>query len=170
MFDHFPEPDTEITCEADFQNEVLNVCCQTLESHSLKFSYFEGFGLDLGFFIQIPFGTRIRFIEIKQNRGQRNGGIGIGNSQGIGAQVDLLIKPDSELTMLNQSIQWAIMDCLLPVGSDRFALFDNAQAKSAVMAGAGRGKQNNLSIHKLKRYYVKWPQFVEQLQAFILNG
>jgi hypothetical protein len=164
------EPDLEIKSEADFQSRILDICRQLLENQSLKFTCLEGFGFDLCFFIDYPKGPGVRFLELKHNRGQRNGGVGIGNSSGHGAQINLLLKPDCELSIFNSCIRWALMDSTLSHGSERFALFDCFQAKTAVMAGVRPGKQNNLSTARMKNWYLHWNEFIEELQRFLLNG
>jgi hypothetical protein len=105
----------------------------------------ENFGLDIALLIGDNKQTRTRFLELKAFVGSRAGGVGFGNGRGRGAQVDLLLQPDTQLEIANGAIRWLLVDWTRPPGTRRYVVFTSMQAKRAAMGQVARGKQNNLS-------------------------
>jgi hypothetical protein len=113
---------------------------------------------------------RCLFIECKAYNGQRQGGVGFGNGQGEGPQVDILTIEDRGASVLDPHVRWVIVDATMPYKSERFALFDNRQARAAAIGGVASGKQNNFRLAALKDGMTTWTVFCERLKAFVMSG
>jgi len=117
--------------EAALHGAVVTEVHYVLSKAGAKFIIIEKFGFDIGIFIQHDGKEYARFIEIKAFVGSRAGGVGFGNSRGEGSQVDILIQPVDELTLLNASVLWLLgMDNLLKA-SPRYAVFSSVDAKKS---------------------------------------
>jgi hypothetical protein len=88
--------------------------------------------------------------------------------KGEGAQVDLLLLGSSQLSLANQFIRWILVDGTRPKESSRFVIFDNKEAKNAVMGGVKRGKQNNLRVNDSMKNPITWTQLIESIKTFII--
>jgi hypothetical protein len=109
---------------------------------ALPFVLVPHFGLDIALFFERDGRRHLILLEAKAFGGQRPVGVGFGNSQGEGPQVDILLCEDRLLTLFDSCVRWALADATQPVGSARYGLFTSAEMKASVMAGVGRGKQN----------------------------
>jgi hypothetical protein len=127
------------------------------------------FGLDVGLFMAGPAGAYARFLEVKVYKGMRKGGVGFGDGQGGGPQVELLCCAEGDMHLLDGAGRWVLADATQPAGSARYALFDCREACQAAMGGVAKGKQNNLSIEALRGSFVIWPALLERLRAFLLG-
>ncbi len=105
---------------------------------------------------------------MKAYGGQRPGGIGFGNQNGEGPQVDLLIDAN-EIANRGQDIRWAFADGTREVGSKRYALLTSSQACEAAMGRVGRSKQNNFRLSALRDQWVTWTEFCEKLKLFVIG-
>ncbi len=133
------------------------------------FDVLEGFGLDLAVFATLARGSRVRFVELKAFVGQRPGGVGFGNGEGEGAQVDILLHPTSEMALFDGFVCWILGDGTRPSGTARYVLFSCTEAKFAVMNEVARGKQNNFRVRQLLEEPLTWEQLCERIEHFILE-
>jgi hypothetical protein len=125
------------------------------------------FGLDLAVFVHQSGASRVVFIEAKSYGGQRQGGVGFGNSVGQGPQVEILLSSVDQLAILDNHMRWAFADATQPPGAARYALLTCSQARGTAMGGVAKGKQNNFRISSLKAHSLTWPIFCENLLAFL---
>jgi hypothetical protein len=121
-----------------------------------------GFGLDIAIFLHHPIASRVRFVEAKSYRQQRQGGVGFGDKQ-----ADLLLSSVDQLAILDNHVRWAFADAMQPRGATRYALLTCSEARDAAMGGAAREKHNNFQMSALKAHLVAWPTFCERLRAFL---
>jgi len=127
------------------------------------------FGLDIAIFYAKEQQVVSRFIELKTFVGSRQGGVGIGNGRGYGVQIDLLLLPDKQLELLNDSILWILGFGTMPIGTSRYKIFSCVDAKNAAMGGINRGKQNNLRISDLAKDLLTWKELLESTFSFIID-
>jgi hypothetical protein len=162
----WPEPQ-RVYPEAEFEAAVVGLIDAGLKRAGIRFQIVPKFGVDIALFVQgaIP---RVLFVEAKSFGGQRQGGVGFGNSKGEGSQVELLIEPPTDL--LNGSVRWVFADATQSVGAPRYAFFDCLTARSAAMGSVARGKQNNLRVSALKPHLVDWSRFCSQVLSFVGAG
>ncbi len=106
----------------------------------------------------------VKFIEVKHYSPQNNR---IGFS---GFQVDLLIRKEEELSWLNHCISWVFGDKTKPLGTERFVLLDNVQAKKCAANGVKRGKQNNFTISKISANLVSWSDLSQKIKNYLLDS
>lgn len=125
------------------------------------------FGLDFAVFMKWANRSTVRFLECKAFVGSRQGGIGFGNQRGEGTQVDLLLLKSSQLALSDQFCRWILVDGTRPIGSARFAIFSNTQARNATMGGVRRGKQNNLRVKTLMADAISWDELSQALESFL---
>src|SRR5206468_2212304 len=104
------------------------------------------FGLDIGIFVSDENGSYARFIEAKTYAAGRPGGVGFGDGRGEGPQVTILLCPEGDIGVVDETVRWALADTTRQSGQARYAFFDCRTAKAAAMGGVARGKQNNLKI------------------------
>jgi hypothetical protein len=159
----------EVYPEAEFQRAVVALIQDVLVTAGRHFQVLERFGLDIAVFISSPPQNVVRLFEVKAFGGQRMGGVGFGNPRGQGAQVDLLLCPDTALPLFDGTIRWIYADGTRPAGSARYALFTCTKAKAAAMGGVARGKQNNLRTSALRDCLLTWHQLHDQLRCFLLT-
>lgn len=161
--------DPEVAFQRAIKKEIEKIIDQEKSDGSLiVYFILEKFGLDLAVFMKwSDKRSLIRFFELKAFVGSRQGGVGFGNQRGEGSQVDLLQLDDQQLTLADQFIRWILVDGTKPKGTDRFAIFDNKQAKNAAMSGVSRGKQNNLRINELMKHAITWNKLSEELNIFL---
>ncbi len=151
------------------KNEVAAILKNGKDSQSLvEYFIFPGFGLDLAVFMQQNDGFTIRFFELKAFVGSRQGGIGFGNGYGEGLQVDLLLLKEGQLKLADRFIRWIVVDGTKPLGTKRFVIVNNSQAKGHAMGGVSIGKQNNLRVSSLMTTAMSWDDLLEELKAFLL--
>lgn len=152
--------------EAVFQAAIVSVARGILTNAGRPFEILDGFGLDVAVFSS----DRVRFFEVKAFGGQRVGGVGFGDRHGNGAQVDLLLCENKNLSLFDTLIRWVYADGTEPPGSARYALFTCAKAKNSAMANTVcRGKQNNLRLSALRGGLVPWAELCAQVRAFLLD-
>lgn len=127
----------------------------------------EDFGLDLAVLIRWP-GRRpaVKFLELKAFVGSRQGGIGFGNRDGRGCQVDLLMQGQKELAAA-QFCRWIVADVTKERGTPRFWILTNLEARNAAMKSVERGKQNNLSVKRMPGRALTWHNLKGELKAFL---
>jgi hypothetical protein len=153
--------------EEHFQNAVVAVIRDILQTSGRQFIVAESFGLDIAVFVSAEEGTVARFIEVKAFGAQRMGGVGFGNGRGLGSQVDLLLSQAECLPLLSGVVRWVFVDATQPVGSRRYCLFTCEAAKAAAMGGAARGKQNNLRVSALRDRFVDWLGLRARIAEFL---
>src|SRR6266704_3083458 len=159
-----------IAPEKVFEDAIVSLIHDILRAAGRSYSIVPKFGLDIGMFISDDNGSYARFIEAKSYAAGRAGGVGFGNGRGEGAQVTMLLCPESELEVIDKTVRWVLADATRESGQARYAFFDCRTAKAAAMAGVARGKQNNLKVSHLSKNYMTWPKLVNALQAFVLRG
>lgn len=121
----------------------------------------------VGFDVAEPGEKGMRFIEVKVYKGARLGSIGFGTPTGSGPQVAVLGAEPKILAALDRVVVWAFADLTRPVGSARYALLTSTQAAKLVRGVAESGKQNNLSIARLKDHWTDWDGFKNALAAMM---
>jgi len=148
--------------------EAKKILEQKKSSHSLvECAMLSRFGLDIAFFIHQHDRPGIRFLELKAYTGSRPRGVGFGNSKGEGTEVDLLLLEDSQLNLADQFIGWILVDGTKPIGSKRFVIFNNNEAKNSAMGGVERGKQSNLRVSTLMPNAISWDDLSKELESFL---
>jgi len=150
------------------EGEINKMLAQKKSDGSLiEYFILENFGLDLAVFTRFDNHIAIRFFELKAFVGSRQRGVGFGNQRGQGSQVDLLLPENRQLSLADNFVRWILVDGTKPKGADRFAIFDNKQAKNAAMGGVSRGKQNNLRVNNLMRNAITWDKLSKKLECFL---
>lgn len=162
----FAEPEL-VENECAFEAALVAAIRKRLVASGVECVIIHGFGLDIGVFMRRPSGTLARFIEAKCFSAAA-GRIGFGNGTGSGTQVEVLLRSDSELAILDGAIRWVLMDTIRPHGSPRYAVFDCAKAQSAAAGGVARGKQNNFRVTAFSRDYVTWGALLDQIIGFLV--
>lgn len=157
--------------EATLHKAIVDEIRCILNEAGVKFVVVEKFGLDIGVFIQNDDRKYAKFIELKAYVGGRMNGVGFGNGVGKGPQVDILILPQNEISILNSSVLWllGLGDEIKPKGSSRFAIFSCTDAQKAAMGKVERGKQNNFKISFLTDRLISWAQAKIELRRFLLD-
>ncbi len=162
--------------EETFRKAVIEAIRNLLKQKRIDGSlveYFilQNFGLDIAVFMKWWPNNRftVRFFELKAFVGSRQGGVGFGNPQGKGPQVDILLLKNSQLNLANQFIRWLLVDGTMSKGSRRFVIFDNIKAKEAAMGEVRRGKQNNFRINDLVSNAKNWNDFLKELEEFLTS-
>ncbi|MBA7680498.1 hypothetical protein ES703_88815 [subsurface metagenome] len=151
-------------------NEVAKILERSKASQSLvEYFILPGFGLDLAVFIQRNDHFTVRFFEFKAFVGARPGGIGFGNGYGQGFQVDLLLLEKAQLDLADRFIRWILVDGTKSLGTRRFVIVNNSQAKKHAMGGVSRGKQNNLRVNSLMAAAITWDDLSRELESFLLQ-
>ncbi len=173
---YIPEPTIEQSSEPHeiLQGAIIEEIKKILEQKKVNQSLSEyfilpNFGLDVAAFMQWHDHSTVRILELKPFVGSRPGGVGFGNRQGKGSQVDLLLLGNSKLNLADQFIRWILVDGLKPMGSTRFVISNNKQAKNSSMGGVGRGKQNNLRINTLMTDAITWDGLSSELESFLTS-
>jgi hypothetical protein len=161
------EPDF-VEDESAFEAALVAALRQRLVAAGIECALTHGFGLDIAVFMRHPSGTRARFIEAKCFSAAA-GRIGFGNGGGTGTQVDLLLRPDNELAILNGAIRWVLMDAIRQHGSARYVLFDCMAARAAASGRVARGKQNNFRVTAFSRDYVTWGVLLDRVTEFLVG-
>lgn len=133
----------------------------------IEYFLLQNFGLDVAVFVTWINRSTVRFLELKAFVAQRQGGVGFGNQQGKGSQVDLLLLGKSQLNLADQFIRWIVVDGTKPKGSTRFAILNNNQAQNAAMGGVRREKQNNFRLNTLMSNAITWNELSKALEAFL---
>ena len=164
----FQEP--EIVYPEEQFERSLGAIIQTGLTGSAVSAVVPRLGLDVAVFQKLPGGSRVIFVEVKSYGGQRQGGVGFGNSAGKGPQVDLLLSSGDQLAILDNHIRWAFADATRQPGTARYALLTCSEARDATMGSVARGKQNNFRISALEAHFLTWPVFCESLLAFLSFG
>ena len=149
-------------------HEIEKILEKSKDKSLVEYFILPHFGLDIAVFIHRNGHFTGRFLEFKAFVGSRQGGVGFGNGQGDGSQVDLLLLEATKLHSANQYIRWILMDGTKPFGTKRFAVFDNSLAKAAAMGGVSRGKQNNLRVKSLMTAAITWDDLSRELESFLL--
>jgi len=148
--------------------EAKEILGQIKASHSIvEYIILPKFGLDIAFFIRWHDCSSIRFLELRAYTGSRPGGIGFGNGKGEGTEVDLLRLDDSQINLADEFIRWILVDGTKPIGSKRFAIFNNSEAKNSAMGSVERGKQNNLRVSTLMPNAITWDDLSRELEFFL---
>jgi hypothetical protein len=124
-----------------------------LRTSGKRHSILPKFGLDLDTFISDGSGSYARFVEVNSYNAARTGGVGFANNPGRGPQVDILLSPEGDIGVVDETVRWVLADATLGVGDKRSAFFDCSAARAAAMGGVAREKQNNLSISKLSKVF-----------------
>lgn len=159
--------------EDTFQKAITEEIKKILEKKSqslVEYFILPNFGLDVAVFMQWPDCSTARFFELKAFVGSRQGGVGFGNQHGEGLQVDLLLLGSSQLKLADQLIRWMLVDGTRPIGSRRFVIFNNDQAKNSAMGGVSRGKQNNLRVNNLIANAITWDDLSAELESFLTSS
>ena len=106
--------------EETFREAVIETLRNLLEQKRIAGSlveYFilQDFGLDIAVFMKWSNNRfTVRFFELKAFVGSRQGGVGFGNQQGKGPQVDILLLENTQLNLANQFIRWLLVDSTRP--------------------------------------------------------
>lgn len=161
-----PEPDL-LAGEASLQRAIVTEMNRVLHAHGSRFVIVEGFGLDVAAWIASERGVSIKLLELKVFLGARPGGVGFGNQQGRGPQVDLLMNSEESLQMLEPSTRWILGNGTLPMDTARYACATSLFAKRAAMGLVDRGKQNNFRVADFMLQAVTWPTLCENLAQFL---
>jgi hypothetical protein len=161
------EPDG-VEDESAFEAALVAAIRQRLAAAGVEFVVTHGFGLDIAVFMRHPSGTRARFIEAKCFSAAA-GRIGFGDASGGGTQVEILLRPDHELAILDGAIRWVLMDTIRPHGSPRYVLFDCVAARAAASGRVARGKQNNFRLTAFSREYVTWGELLDRVSWFLVG-
>jgi len=167
-----PEPEN-VYPEREFRQAILREIeelCNHERSAGSLLDYFvlEDFGLDVAVFTRRANGqSSVRFFELKAFGGQRAGGVGFGDSRGEGREVDLLSLNERKLAVADEFVRWILASDLVEHKANRYAIFDNHQARDAAMGGLARGKQNNLRVNQLMLQAVTWERLSEEIQCFL---
>jgi len=160
--------------EKTFREAVIkaleNLLNQKKTAGSLvEYFILQDFGLDIAVFMKWSNNRfTVRFFELKAFVGSRQSGVGFGNPQGKGSQVDILLRGNT-LNLANQFIRWLLVDGTKSNGSERFVIFDNIQAKNAAMSGVEIGKQNNFRIETLVKNAITWDDFLQEVEKFLIQ-
>lgn len=125
--------------EGSLQEAIIEETREILERGKLGHSLVEyiilpEFGLDIAFFIQQHDRSSIYFLELKAYTGSRPG-VGFGDGNGQGREVDLLLLQDSQLNVANRFIRWILVDGTKAIGSKRFVISNNSLARNSAMRG-----------------------------------
>lgn len=170
------EPDIIKGCnpEGKFQKaiegEIKKILDQKKSDGSLIGHFIlENFGLDLAVFTRFDSRFSIRLFELKAFVGSRQGGVGFSNQRGKGSQIELLLLGNQQLSLADHFTRWIFVNGTKPKGTNRFAIFDNRQAKNVTMGGVSRGKQNNLRVNELMRNAETWDELSEELEHFLTS-
>jgi hypothetical protein len=162
--------------EATFQRALVATIHAARNSVNLPFVVIERFGLDIAVLIGNKDQLRIKMLELKAFVGGRPGGVGFGDSQGRGPQVDLLWdgqknqpRSPQELELLDHSVRWVLAFGLKPIGTPRYAMFTCKEAQKAAMGGVHPGKQNNLRITEFEKGLLTWNALCDRIQNFVFN-
>jgi hypothetical protein len=76
----------------------------------------------------------------------------------------------AQIEMLGATVRWVLGNRSQPVGSARYLFFTCMQAQQAALGGVRPGKQNNLNLSRFKAEWITWPELIEGIMAFIING
>jgi hypothetical protein len=155
--------------EEKFEVALTDACKGILAGADLRYALLPRLGLDIAFLIDHPSGTRWGFVEAKSFSGQRAGGVPVGNQKGGGRQLDILLLSDAELALFDASVRWVLAHARHKPGERRYAIFTCARAKSAVMAGARRDKNNNLRSSDFASELVTWDVLLDHLRSFLIS-
>ena len=170
-----PDLDDGPTPERAFQNVLKKEIISILEKKKadgqlFEYSLFESFGLDFVIFLKRNSNEcSTKFFELKAFMGHRQGGVGFGNGQGRGAQVDILLQKSEQLAFLNHFMRWILVDGTKERGTSRYAIFDNNHAKKAAMGIVQRGKQNNFRISDLMTKPFRWEKLSKEIEVFLFS-
>lgn len=170
-----PEPNIESNPEETFRKSVIKVLKEMLNHKKdngslVEYLILQDFGLDIAVFMEWPNNYfTVQFFELKAYTGSRPSGVGFGNSKGRGTQVKILQLENAQLYLANKFIRWLLVDGTKPKGSERFVIFDNIQAKNAIMGKLKEGKQNNFRIKDLMKNAVTWEKFINELNNLLDN-
>jgi hypothetical protein len=155
--------------EKSLQEALFTYLSDFGKEREIDYVILKEFGLDIAVFYNKSGIPSSRFIEVKTYVGSRQGGVGIGNSQGNGIQVDLLLHSHEKLALFDNSILWVLGYGLQPIGSARYKIFSSVDAKNAAMSGVKRGKQNNLKISALSNDLVTWEELLTRVSRFVFD-
>jgi hypothetical protein len=164
----FPEP-SEVYPEERFEATLIQLVRLYLDRAGVRYTLVPKFGLDIAIFFADASGATVRFIEAKAYGAHRLGGVGFGNSKGVGPQVEVLLCPDERLPDFDPHIRWALVDASQPVGSRRYVFFSCLCAKGAAMGGVARAKQNNFRLSAFGSEFVDWSTFCAAVRKFLLG-
>ena len=170
-----PDISQDSNPEKTFREAVIkaleNLLNQKKTAGSLvEYFILQDFGLDIAVFMKWSNNRfTVRFFELKAFVGSRPSGVGFGNQQGKGSQVDILLLKNTQLNLANQFIRWLLVDGTKSNGSERFVIFDNIQAKNAAMSGVEIGKQNNFRIETLVKNAITWDDFLQEVEKFLIQ-
>lgn len=160
----------EISSEKEFESYIVKVidCVMSLLKRQRlieDYYIFKELGFDIAVFTLRAGLPIVKFLELKVYRGQRRGGVGFGNSQGEGPQVDVLLH-DKYLEFFNKFLRWIIVDLTLP-NKKRYMFIDNIIARESAMGGVKRGKQNNFNINRLRKHAISWQELIRRIEEFM---
>ncbi len=162
------EPDLDAGEQA-LQSAILVLVEGLIESNPGPSLILPGFGLDLAIWRMIDSAWIVKFLELKVFKGARAGGVGFGNPNGTGSQVDLLLAPRDELKRFDNTIAWILGDATQPIGKPRYVIFSSVEAKDAAMGIVGRGKQNNFRIrYLLEEQFLPWQDLCKEVAQFLV--
>ena len=166
------EEPREISSEKEFEDYMANVidCIMSLHKEQWlidNYYVFRELGFDIAVFIVRASLPTVKFLELKVYHGQRRGGVGFGNQQGEGPQVDVLLH-DEYLTFFNKFLRWIILDLTLP-DNRRYMFIDNIIAKESTMGKVERDKQNNFNINKLRTHAITWQELIRRVLEFMIT-
>jgi len=171
-----PEPDIrkyhnpEKALQKAVREEIERIL-KKMKSERILIDYFilECFGLDLCVFMKRSDGqSTMRLFELKSFVGSRQRGVGIGNQQGKGAQIDLLMLPNKNMNLCDEFVRWILADGTRPKGTNRYGFFGMDMAKNATIGTVERGKQNNLRVRDLIKQALTWNDLAKRLEEFLL--
>jgi len=141
--------------------EILNY--KKAKDQLIEYCILQDFGLDIAVFIEWPNNLyTVQFFELKAYVESRPGGVGLSPTQ-----VNILELENTKLKLLNQFVRWLLVDGTKQRGSKRFIIFDNIQAKNAVMGKLKKEKTNNLRIGDLTKNAITWKDFLNELNKIL---
>lgn len=150
--------------------EIEGLLKDKLHEQLVNFFILQEFGLDIAVFMEWPNRSTAKFLEVKAFVGSRQGGVGFGNQQGEGLQVDLLMLDQAQLAIADRFAWWVLMDGTKPLGSARFVIFSNSQAHRSAMGGVRKGKQNNLRVSTLMNNAITWDELSKEFESFLTDS
>ena len=110
--------------EKSLQEALFTYLSDFGKEREIDYVILKEFGLDIAVFYNKSGIPSSRFIEVKTYVGSRQGGVGIGNSQGNGIQVDLLLHSHEKLALFDNSILgfWVMVYSRLDLPGIKFSV------------------------------------------------
>lgn len=162
--------------EKELENAIAAAVEDALGRNSIRAVVLRGFGLDLAIFTEKAGAARACFFEIKAFAAH-HGRCGFGNERGEGNQIRLLFDEATQaprdalqVKIFDPTVRWILGNRSQPVNSKRFLFFTCKQAQDAASNGVKPGKQNNLRLSAFDHLWIAWPELIERIETFVLQG